>query len=72
MAEEAASHPSRYVKLTRDQDAPAEEIRAGELNQSVHVPRTSIHMPRIVNQGGSPRSERYYFQRSSSKVPDSN
>uniref|UniRef100_A0A0D9VN92 Cell number regulator 6 n=1 Tax=Leersia perrieri TaxID=77586 RepID=A0A0D9VN92_9ORYZ len=38
MAEEATlSHPSRYVKLTRDQDAPAEDIRPGELNQPVHL-----------------------------------
>uniref|UniRef100_A0A0E0K7I4 Cell number regulator 6 n=1 Tax=Oryza punctata TaxID=4537 RepID=A0A0E0K7I4_ORYPU len=42
MAEETTlSHPSRYVKLSRDQDAPAaaEDIRPGELNQPVHVPQ---------------------------------
>ncbi|XP_066384382.1 phosphatidylserine decarboxylase proenzyme 1, mitochondrial-like [Miscanthus floridulus] len=40
MAEDAtSSHPSRYVKLTKDQDAPAEDIRPGELNQPVHVPQ---------------------------------
>ncbi|XP_044979978.1 cell number regulator 6 [Hordeum vulgare subsp. vulgare] len=37
MAEE--SQPPRYVKLTRDQEAPAEDICPGELNQPVHVPR---------------------------------
>uniref|UniRef100_A0A453RQS0 Uncharacterized protein n=1 Tax=Aegilops tauschii subsp. strangulata TaxID=200361 RepID=A0A453RQS0_AEGTS len=30
---------SRYVKLTKDQDAPGEDIRPGELNQPVHVPQ---------------------------------
>lgn len=30
---------SRYVKLTKDQDAPLEEIRPGELNQPVRVPQ---------------------------------
>jgi hypothetical protein len=40
MAED--SHPSRYVKLTRDQDAPAEDIRPGELNQPVHVPQVGF------------------------------
>ncbi|XP_062209517.1 cell number regulator 6 [Phragmites australis] len=42
MADDAtSSHPSRYVKLTKDQDAPlpAEDIRPGELNQPVHVPQ---------------------------------
>jgi hypothetical protein len=47
MAEEATlSHPSRYVKLSREHDAPApaEDIRPGELNQPVHVPQAlSIH-----------------------------
>ncbi|WVZ55058.1 hypothetical protein U9M48_005771 [Paspalum notatum var. saurae] len=39
-AEDAtSSHPSRYVKLTKDQDAPTEDIRPGELNQPVHVPQ---------------------------------
>ena len=37
LAEEG--HPSRYVKLTKDQDAPGEDIRPGELNQPVHVPQ---------------------------------
>lgn len=30
---------SRYVKLTKDQDASAEDIRPGELNQLVQVPQ---------------------------------
>ncbi|URD89708.1 hypothetical protein MUK42_27777 [Musa troglodytarum] len=30
---------SRYVKLTKDQDAPLEEIRPGELNQPLGVRR---------------------------------
>lgn len=37
MSEETAA--SRYVKLTKEQDAPAEEIRPGELNQPVDVPQ---------------------------------
>lgn len=37
MSEETAA--SRYVKLSKEQDAPAEEIRPGELNQPVDVPQ---------------------------------
>lgn len=37
MAEDTVT--SRYVKLTKDQDAPVEEIRPGELNQPVEVPQ---------------------------------
>lgn len=37
MAEEL-SHPSRYVKLTKDQ-ASMEEIKPGELNQPIDVPQ---------------------------------
>ncbi|VAI10975.1 unnamed protein product [Triticum turgidum subsp. durum] len=37
MAEE--SQAPRYVKLTRDQEAPAEDICPGELNQPINVPR---------------------------------
>ncbi|KAL6007793.1 hypothetical protein ACLOJK_033295 [Asimina triloba] len=40
MAEE--SNTSRYVKLTKDHDAPMEEIRPGELNQPVHVPQNPL------------------------------
>uniref|UniRef100_A0A453BAM4 Uncharacterized protein n=1 Tax=Aegilops tauschii subsp. strangulata TaxID=200361 RepID=A0A453BAM4_AEGTS len=32
-------HPSRYIKLTKDQDAPGEDICPGELNQPVHIPQ---------------------------------
>lgn len=38
----AESNMSSYVKLTKDQDAPAEEIRPGELNQPMRVPQVSI------------------------------
>lgn len=34
-----ADAASRYVKLTKEQDAPTEEIRPGELNQPVEVPQ---------------------------------
>ncbi|KAJ8470761.1 hypothetical protein OPV22_025104 [Ensete ventricosum] len=34
--------PSRYVKLTKDQDVPLEEIRPGELNQPVRVPQLEV------------------------------
>ncbi|RRT68262.1 hypothetical protein B296_00036099, partial [Ensete ventricosum] len=34
--------PSRYVKLTKDQDVPLEEIRPGELNQPVRVPQVRV------------------------------
>ena len=48
MAEDAtSSHPSRYIKLTKDQDAPAEDIRPGELNQPVHVPQVSLSLLRV-------------------------
>ncbi|KAG6504081.1 hypothetical protein ZIOFF_036409 [Zingiber officinale] len=36
--------PSRYVKLNKDQDAPLEEIRPGELNQPVRVPQVVLVM----------------------------
>ncbi|KAL5718240.1 Cell number regulator 6 [Ranunculus cassubicifolius] len=32
----------RYVKLTKDQDAPMEEIKPGELNQPVEVPQLDV------------------------------
>lgn len=35
---------SRYVKLTKDQDAPAEDIRPGELNQPVQVPQVRFFL----------------------------
>ncbi|RWW41394.1 hypothetical protein BHE74_00053126 [Ensete ventricosum] len=41
--------PSRYVKLTKEHDAPLEEIRPGELNQPVHVPQNSPCDPCMVH-----------------------
>ncbi|KAL6005048.1 phosphatidylserine decarboxylase 1 [Asimina triloba] len=32
---------SRYVKLTKEQDAPVDEIQPGELNQPIQVPQVS-------------------------------
>jgi hypothetical protein len=40
---------SRYVKLGKEQDAPVEDIRPGELNQPVRVPQ-------VVEQSSSVRS----------------
>lgn len=37
-----ADAASRYVKLTKEQDAPTEEIRPGELNQPVEVPQVTL------------------------------
>lgn len=40
----AEDHPSRYVKLTKDQ-APLEEIKPGELNQPIDVPQVQfVHL----------------------------
>ncbi|KAL0382286.1 UNVERIFIED_CONTAM: Cell number regulator 6 [Sesamum calycinum] len=49
MAEEV-SHPSRYVKLTKDQ-APMEDIKPGELNQPIDVPQLHV---RKCNECGQP------------------
>lgn len=38
----ASDGMSRYVKLTKDQDTPMEEIRPGELNQPVRVPQLEV------------------------------
>ncbi|KAI3458306.1 hypothetical protein Pfo_014969 [Paulownia fortunei] len=54
MAEEL-SHPSRYVKLTKEQ-APMEDINPGELNQPIDVPQ--LHGPRC-NECGQPLPESY-------------
>ncbi|XP_072985867.1 cell number regulator 6-like [Typha latifolia] len=54
MAEGTAA--SRYVKLGKDQDAPAEEIRPGELNQPVRVPQLEV---RRCNECGQPLPESY-------------
>ncbi|THU44969.1 hypothetical protein C4D60_Mb02t12960 [Musa balbisiana] len=47
---------SRYVKLTKDQDAPIEEIRPGELNQPVRVPQLGV---RRCPECGQPLPESY-------------
>ncbi|RRT54586.1 hypothetical protein GW17_00061821 [Ensete ventricosum] len=48
--------PSRYVKLTKEHDAPLEEIRPGELNQPVHVPQLEV---RRCAECGQPLPESY-------------
>jgi hypothetical protein len=53
MVEASRSHPSQYVKLTKDQDAShsgagAEDIRPGELNQPVAVPQVLLAIPRAI------------------------
>nr|CAD1820696.1 unnamed protein product [Ananas comosus var. bracteatus] len=53
MAEGAATS---YVKLTKDQDAPMEEIRPGELNQPVRVPELEV---RRCHECGQPLPESY-------------
>ncbi|XP_038976333.1 cell number regulator 6-like [Phoenix dactylifera] len=47
---------SRYVKLTKDQEVPVEEIRPGELNQPVRVPQLEV---RRCNECGQPLPESY-------------
>ncbi|MQM21432.1 hypothetical protein Taro_054473 [Colocasia esculenta] len=54
MADDTVS--SRYVKLTKDHDAPVEEIRPGELNQPVQVPQLSVHR---CSECGQPLPESY-------------
>lgn len=44
--EMAEDHPSRYVKLTKDQ-APLEDIKPGELNQPIDVPQVSTCLSMI-------------------------
>ncbi|XP_028961916.1 cell number regulator 6-like isoform X2 [Malus domestica] len=46
---------SRYVKLTKDQ-APAEDIKPGELNQPIEVPQSNVHR---CHQCGQPLPESY-------------
>lgn len=48
MAED--DNASRYVKLTKEHDAPAEEIRPGELNQPVQIPQLVVHRCRECGQ----------------------
>ncbi|CAI9092037.1 OLC1v1027176C1 [Oldenlandia corymbosa var. corymbosa] len=35
-------HPSKYVKLSKDQALPAEDIKPGELNQPIDVPQLRV------------------------------
>lgn len=35
-------NPSRYVKLTKEQAAPSEDIKPGELNQPIDVPQVFL------------------------------
>ncbi|XP_042055812.1 cell number regulator 6-like [Salvia splendens] len=51
----AEDHPSRYVKLTKDQ-APMEDIKPGELNQPIDVPQ--LHVQKC-NECGQPLPESY-------------
>ncbi|KAL1550344.1 Cell number regulator 6 [Salvia divinorum] len=51
----AEDHPSRYVKLTKDQ-APMEDIKPGELNQPIDVPQLHV---RKCNECGQPLPESY-------------
>ncbi|KAM1507565.1 hypothetical protein ACFX10_016995 [Malus domestica] len=46
---------SRYVKLTNDQ-APAEDIKPGELNQLIEVPQLNVHR---CHECGQPLPESY-------------
>lgn len=36
---------SRYVKLTREQEAPTEDINPGELNQPIQIPQVLLSLP---------------------------
>ncbi|KMZ58409.1 plant cadmium resistance 1 [Zostera marina] len=47
---------SRYVKLSKTQNAPMEDIRPGELNQPVEVPQLDVHR---CNECGQPLPESY-------------
>ncbi|KAM1708790.1 hypothetical protein TB2_001671 [Malus domestica] len=46
---------SRYVKLTKEQ-APAEDINPGELNQPIEVPQLNVHR---CNECGQPLPDSY-------------
>ncbi|KAL8520250.1 hypothetical protein ACS0TY_010976 [Phlomoides rotata] len=52
---EELSHPSRYVKLTKDQ-SPMEDIKPGELNQPIDVPQLHV---RKCHECGQPLPETY-------------
>ncbi|CAB4269602.1 unnamed protein product [Prunus armeniaca] len=47
---------SRYVKLTREQEAPTEDINPGELNQPIQIPQLSVDK---CAECGQPLPERY-------------
>nr|CAD1818736.1 unnamed protein product [Ananas comosus var. bracteatus] len=66
MAEDAPA--TRYVKLSKVQDAPAEEIRPGELNQPVRVPQLEV---KRCGECGQPLPERYAPPRTSRGRPES-
>ncbi|KAM1126544.1 hypothetical protein ACFX2B_041214 [Malus domestica] len=51
---DGTAHP-RYVKLTKDQ-APAEDIKPGELNQPIEVPQSNFHS---CHECGQPLPESY-------------
>ncbi|PKA59577.1 Cell number regulator 6 [Apostasia shenzhenica] len=54
MADHGAT--SQYVKLKKIQDAPAEDIQPGELNQPVSVPQLEVHR---CQECGQPLPESY-------------
>jgi hypothetical protein len=56
MAAPEETSASRYVKLGKEQDAPVEDIRPGELNQPVHVPQLVVHR---CAECGQPLPESY-------------
>ncbi|KAM1230289.1 hypothetical protein ACFX2I_040467 [Malus domestica] len=47
---------SRYVKLTREQEAPSEDITPGELNQPIQIPQLGVEK---CLECGQPLPERY-------------
>lgn len=59
MAEGSAQ--SRYVKLTKEQEAPTEDINPGELNQPIEVPQVllSVHIRICCVCFWGPKSEIY-------------
>ncbi|CDP05338.1 unnamed protein product [Coffea canephora] len=53
---EGGGNPSRYVKLTKEQAAPSEDIKPGELNQPIEVPQLGV---RKCNECGQPLPESF-------------
>lgn len=39
------SAQSKYVKLNKEQEAPAEDITPGELNQPIQIPQVLLSLP---------------------------